>query len=207
MKYRVIIFLTSMLLLGSLSANSQYFFGGLQAGINGTQIWGDKMKGFNKGGLIAGVFIDFPVSKKAFLTMEMNYTEKGSRSKDGTMQTAGTWTLVKVSYLEVPLLINYKLSEKADLNIGLSYGIKVGHKYTDSLGIENPAFDPFRNYDFEMCGGGNYRLGDKFKLTLRAGASLITVGKGKSNPIWSKTNTGLINIVTTCTIKYFFLKP
>jgi len=194
-------------MITGFNANSQKFYGGLQAGINGSQINGDHMSGFDKGGLLAGVFIDFPYSQKVFFSMELNYSEKGSRSKDGTMQTAGSWTLFKVSYLEVPLFINYRLSEKADLNIGLSYGIKVGHKFIDSLGIENPTADPTRPHDFEICGGGNYRLGDKFKVSLRAAASLISIEQGGSNPLWAKTNTGMINIVISCAIKYYFLRP
>ena len=199
--------LTTMLVLTGSKANSQKFYGGLQAGINGSQINGDHMSGFDKGGLLAGVFIDYPYSQRVFFTMELNYTEKGSKSKDGTMQTAGSWTLAKISYLEVPLFINYKLSEKIDLNIGLSYGIKVGHKYFDSLDNEEPNIDRFRSSDFGICGGGNYKLGNKFKLSLRAGASLITIGKGKSNPFWAKRNSGFINIVISAGIKYYFLSP
>lgn len=189
------------------NAISQKFYGGLHAGINGSQIWGDKMSGFNKGGLIAGVFIDIPYSEKTFFSMELNYTEKGSRAKDGLMTNAGSWTLLKITYLEVPVFINYRLSEKTDLNIGLYYGIKVGHNFIDSLGTQDAISDPTRSYDFGISGGGNYRLGKKFKLSFRAGASLVTVGLGKSNPIWAKTNTGMINIVTSCAIKYYFLSP
>jgi Outer membrane protein beta-barrel domain len=203
----LIIFLTTTLLLICLEANSQKFYGGLQLGINGSQINGDHMSGFDKGGLLAGVFIDYPYSQRVFFTMELNYTEKGSRSKDGTMQTAGSWTLFKISYLEVPLFINYKLSEKADLNIGLSFGLKVGHNYIDSLGTEDPNYDFTHPYDFGICGGGNYKLGNKFKLSLRAGASLITIGTGKSNPFWAKRNSGFINIVISGAIKYYFLSP
>jgi hypothetical protein len=191
----------------SIKANCQKFYGGLHGGINGSQIWGDQMSGFNKGGLIAGVFIDYPWSQNAFFTMELNYTEKGSRSKDGTSQTAGSWTLFKISYLEVPLLYNYSFAEKLDLNIGLYYGIKVGHNYIDSLGSEFPEYDFTRSSDFGIVGGINYRLGQKFKISIRESASLITIGAGKSNPIWAKTNTGMINIVTSFVIKYYFLSP
>lgn len=199
--------LTTMLVLTGSKANSQKFYGGIQAGINGSQVNGDHMSGFDKGGLLAGVFIDFPYSQNVFFSMELNYSEKGSRSKDGTMQTAGSWTLFRISYLEVPLLINYRLSEKADLNIGLSYGIKVGHKFIDSFGIEIPTADPTRPHDFEICGGGNYRLGKNFKVSFRAAASFISIEQGKSNPLWAKTNTGMINIVISCAIKYYFLSP
>ena len=208
MKQRtILIILTLIGLLSGYETIAQKFYGGLQGGINGSQIWGDKMKGFNKGGILAGVFIDFPIKQNVSITMEMNYTQKGSRSKNGLMTTSGSWTLLKISYLEVPLFVNYKLTEKTDLNIGLYYGIKVGHKYIDSLGTEDAFSDPTRRYDFGISAGGNYRLGEKYLLSLRIGTSLATVGLGKSNPIWAKTNTGMINIVTSCFFKYYFLRP
>ena len=79
LKPKFLIFFSLLTFFIGLQTHAQVFYGGLQLGINGSQIWGDEMKGFNKGGVLAGVFIDFPVSKRSFFSMEMNYTQKGSR--------------------------------------------------------------------------------------------------------------------------------
>jgi len=114
-------------------------------GINGSQIWGDEMKGFNKGGVLAGVFIDFPVSKRSFFSMEMNYTQKGSRRMmDEFNQNPGLWNLLRISYIEVPIFYNYRFAEKADINIAFSHALKVGVKYVDLNGLEDPDYDFIR---------------------------------------------------------------
>lgn len=61
-----IIILTTLVVMASSESKAQVFYGGLQLGINGSQIWGDQMSGFNKGGVLAGVFIDFPVTKRVY---------------------------------------------------------------------------------------------------------------------------------------------
>jgi hypothetical protein len=208
MKNRVLlIFFLILIILTGYQSNAQKFYGGLHLGINGSQIWGDKMAGFDKGGLLAGFFIDYPLTEDIFLTMELNYTEKGSRAKDGLIENSGSWNMAKLSYLEVPIIFNYRLAEKIDLIIGLSYGIKVAHKYIDSLGTEFPEFDFTTSSDFGICGGVNYRLGQKFLVSIRGFSSLITIGKEESNPIWARTNRGFINHVVSCSLKYYFLSP
>jgi hypothetical protein len=203
-----IIFLITALVFAGSNASSQVFYGGLQLGINGSQIWGDQMSGFNKGGVLAGVFVDFPVSKKIYFSMEMNYMQKGSRRMiDEYNQNPGLWNLLRISYFEMPIFFNYRCYEKVDLNIAFSHGIKVGVKYVDLNGIEDPQYDFIRPYEFGIYAGGNYRASKKFIFTYRAGGSLVTIGEGKSKPIWAKTNTGMINIVISCSVKYYFLSP
>jgi hypothetical protein len=208
MKNRLLLFIILTLFISSgYQSNAQKFYGGLHLGINGSQIWGDKMAGFDKGGLLAGVFIDYPLSDDIFLTMELDYTEKGSRAKDGLIENSGSWNMAKLSYLEVPIFFNYRLTDKFDLIIGLSYGIKVAHNYIESDGTENPDYDFTKSYDFGINGGVNYHLSKKFLVSIRAFSSLITIGKEESNPIWARTNRGFINNVVSCSLKYYFLSP
>ena len=140
--------------------------------------------------------------------MEMNYTQKGSRRMmDEFNQNPGLWNLLRISYIEVPIFYNYRFAEKADINIAFSHALKVGVKYVDLNGLEDPDYDFIRPYELGLYFGGNYHATKKLVFTYRAGGSLHTIGEGKSKPIWAKTNTGMINIVISCAAKYYFISP
>jgi hypothetical protein len=195
-------FIIPVLLLSTV-AEAQKFRTGLHAGINGSQIWGDHMSGFNKGGLLAGVFVDFLYKPKMIFSFEMNYTDKGSRRIiDEFDQNPGDWNLYRLSYLEVPLIYKYSFARKFNVELALACGYLVGQKYIDRYRTEVPDADFARKYDASAFLGVNYILGD-FLVAVRLQSSFLTVGKGKSNPIWAKTNTGWINIVSSFDVRYY----
>jgi hypothetical protein len=208
MKSRLFHFsITIILLLTGLKVSPQVFYSGLQLGLNGSQVAGDEMSGFNKGGLLAGVFVDLPVTERSSFTLELNYTMKGSRrvmNEDNT--SPGLWNLLRISYLEVPIFYNYRVTEKVDFIAAFSHALKVGVKYVDVNGYEID-YDFIRPYEFGFYIGGNYRPGNKFIFSLRGGASLYTIGEGKSYPIWAYRNDGMLNIVTSFSVKYYYMAP
>jgi hypothetical protein len=203
-KFKRIFFYCLVLALLSGTGYCQKFKMGLQAGINGSQIWGDHMAGFNKGGLLAGVVVDFKYTEKVNFSFELNYTEKGSRRIINESNTnPGDWNLYKASYLEVPVIFTYKFPKNFDLNLALACGFLVHEKYIDSLGVEMPDIHMTRNYDANAFLGINYHFGKNFLFGVRIQSSFITIGKGKSHPVWAKTNTGWINIVTSALLRYY----
>ena len=204
-----IIILQTILLLISLHTFSQNKFkGGLIVGINGSQIDGDSMSGFDKGGLLAGVFIDFPLSAKTYLSMELLYSMKGSKQKDQNSANYiyGPWYMLRLTYIDVPLLLNYKIREKVMINGGIACGILVGSKYLDHDRMEEPRFDAIRAYDFLPVIGLKLQLTKNLYFFSRYSYSAFNIGKDKSNMLWSRTNRGLHNNVVTGGVR-FYINP
>ena len=193
-----------LLLAVNCTLNAQKFSNGIHLGINGSQVNGDDMGGFNKGGLLAGIFVEYRHKPKITWSFELNYTEKGSRRIiDEFDKNPGIWNLYKLSYLEVPLIFKYKFLPKFDVELALAYGLLVHQKYIDRNGTEDPEPNYARGYDANAFLGVTYHLSKSFSATARIQSSFVSVGKGKSNPIWSNTNTGLINLVTSFDLKYY----
>src|SRR5258706_10632378 len=81
---------------------AQNFNAGLRFGIDGSQVNGDNLSGFNKAGIIAGAYVSRKFSDLISLQMEMVYIQKGSR-KPTDMNNS--YYRLRVHYIEVPVLV------------------------------------------------------------------------------------------------------
>ena len=61
------------------SVEGQTFFGGLAAGVNFTEVYGDGYHGFHKAGFVGGGIVYAHFAKDFLASVEMTYTQKGSR--------------------------------------------------------------------------------------------------------------------------------
>src|SRR4051812_48570184 len=99
-----ILFFVILFSIAGLSTKGQStgFGSGLRLGIAGTQVNGDRLSGFNKVGIVGGLFITRHFNKSFSWQFEMVYVQKGSRkptTKDNT------YYLLRVNYIELPLMI------------------------------------------------------------------------------------------------------
>ena len=62
----------------TLSIQAQNFGGGFILGLSTSQVSGDNLGGFNKAGLLAGVFANTSISELLSFQMEMTFIQKGS---------------------------------------------------------------------------------------------------------------------------------
>src|SRR5271157_980969 len=174
---------TTLLLVGlfqlvSFHAHSQHFYGGIQAGVVGSQVNGDEMSGFDKTGLIAGALIDYTQWKRFWLTLELDYIQKGSQKKPLNSTTeVGSWDQLKVNYLEIPIIATYKLPLKFEISLGLACGIKVSESMIDSFYRENPHTNLFKDYDLSALIGVNYELLKNLIVGIRLESSFINLGR------------------------------
>jgi hypothetical protein len=196
------------IILSDLTYSQGKFEGGFTVGINGSQIDGDSMSGYNKGGLRAGVFIDYPISKKTYISFEMLYSMKGSREKDNVdysdpNYTPGPWFMLRLSYLEVPLIINFKWNEKIIVYGGIGAGILVGSKFIDIDKIENPDAKPIRTFDLIPQIGLKYQPFPRIAIFTQFSYSILNIGKDKSKTLLSRTNRGMHNNVISAGIRFY----
>ena len=114
-----------LLLFYAISSSSQNFAGGIVGGTATSQVSGDELSGFNKAGVYLGVFTEYPLSNITNVKMEMNYIQKGSNNSE--MHKNGHPD-ISLSYLEVPISINYHQNEKMSFEAGVQTAFLISAK-------------------------------------------------------------------------------
>jgi hypothetical protein len=117
----------------SFSLYSQDFNGGVLGGVNATQVFGDQWSGPNKAGLYLGVFVNRYFSNRSSVQMELDYIQKGSRKNPDASTGNYSTYLLRLNYIELPVLYKYDFAEKGTLETGLSLGVLV-HSYEEADG-------------------------------------------------------------------------
>ena len=181
----------------TLSVQSQNFGGGLIAGISTSQVSGDRLGGFNKIGLLAGVYTNLKVQDDLILQFEITYIEKGSRNPDIHINYINEITL---SYVEVPISINLQQKENLGVEVGILPAFIISSKMNDDYSETNIS-PPFEKYDFGIFAGINYHLSNKIILNSRISNSIIPIRPHISGAttVWNK---GQYNTILSFTIHY-----
>jgi len=161
---------------------AQSFNAELSFGMTGSQIDGDDIAGYNKIGLFAGGGVGIPLQKdKLFLRSVIFYAQKGSHStaKDPFYLR---W---RVSYLEIPLTLQYMFTKKIYGLGGLGADILLSSKI-DTYGFSfSDNSETMKKAVPLIIGGVGYFLSPKLAFNIRFMYSLLSAGKLEA----SYTNT------------------
>ena len=200
--------LIGLLLLGS-SVQSQSFGGGTIFGISTSQVGGDDISGFNKAGLLLGVFANRKLSNYTTFQMEITYIQKGSNNPDMNdykSKNVGTPD-ISLSYIEVPLLLQYKQSKVLEIEGGLQFANLITGYYNDTYGkISTTTIDPFIDYDIGLLIGMDYKFSGDLSLNTRISNSILPIGEEDYNhpTTYNYTRKGKYNSVLIFAIHYNF---
>ena len=197
------------ILLCTLAVNSfaQNFSGGVILGISTTQVGGDNLGGFNKAGLLTGVFVNKSISSLLSLQMEMTYIQKGSDNPNMNNSEHPNFGIqdISSSYTEIPLLIHYQQSEVIKIEGGILTGILIDAYYKDNLGkINYGNTPPFIKYDFGLLLGINYKYSEKISLNTRLSNSILAIGTEDytATQSYNSSRKGKYNSVLSFAIHY-----
>ena len=196
---------TLLFALGLNSAFSQSFTGGLKGGFNLSQIDGDKMKGYHKGGLIFGGYINRELNDNLNWQMEMIYVSKGSKEVTKVDSVIVGYKRIVVNYIEVPMILQIWLDKfKTDLELGLSMSTLINSKEENGDG-ETIIIGPFRRVGFGSLIGLNYAFGDNLSGSARFTYSIspIAVENKVLFTVWNRFG-GSYNNVLEFTLNYTF---
>jgi hypothetical protein len=177
MKKKLALFIFCGFLISNLHA--QNFGGGIILGLSTSQVGGDDLGGFNKAGILAGVFAHKSISALFSFQMEMTYIQKGSNNPDMNdykSKNVGTPD-ISLSYIEVPLLLQYKQSETLKIEGGLISAYLIDGYYTNLSGkmpIVN--VNPFIKYDIGLLLAMDYTFSNKLSLNTRICNSILPIG-------------------------------
>ena len=176
----------------SISIQAQNFGGGITLGISTSQVGGDNLAGFNKAGLLAGVFANKSISELLSFQMEMTFIQKGSNNPDMNDFEHKNYNFpdISSSYIEVPLLLQYHQNNKLIIEGGMQLAYLIDGYYNDSYGrLENG--NSFIQYDFGLLLGIDYKYSEKISLNTRLSNSIIPIGVSYNSSKKERYNTVL----------------
>ena len=199
----------SIIFLFSVQSFSQRFLGALSVGMNLTQVDGDEVYGFKKVGLNIGpsVILPFGKNKKWSVTLELLYSQQGSRqksiyaAKDTISDSAHTGYYdgyrLSLNYIQVPIMIHFTDKRIIAGGVGFSYSQLVGvseyEDYNDPRGFVKTTTSlsgPYLKSDFQVLADVRLRVWQKLWLNLRYSYSMFPIRTREFvNPLTSETWT------------------
>ena len=227
MNHKLILRIVLPILLLLLAGNiySQRILGAVSAGMNLSQVDGDEKYGFKKVGLNIGpsVIIPFGKNRKWSVTMELLFSQLGSRQKEqySNDTIADTTTSeyydgykLKLTYVQIPVMVHFKDKNIIAGGVGLSYGQLVGAQewedYNDSRGlfkVETTTLrSPYTLSDLKVVAGIRLRLYQRLWFNFRYSYSILKIRtRDFENPIYHDIETRYqYNNVITLRLTYIF---
>lgn len=201
--------LTLLFALISTSGFAQNFKGSAYLGANFSHMRGDYMVGYNKPGANLGFTVAYPFHDNFDISMSISFSQKGSRrtyDRFGNPQ-GGTWHLMRANYIEVPFMINYRISffERDFVLLG---GLSIARLMSETLkfgqftGVESEKI--LRTWEYAFHLGAAYVINDNLNFFIRHSTSIFSVAKGDFSFFFSPYNVGLINLAATIGIERKF---
>jgi hypothetical protein len=204
----------------SLPANAQdnfyeqepkVFNGGLILGANFTQIDGDTYYGYHKVGLNVGGVVYVHFSSVIGASMELIYSQKGSRGEDVTESpTIGTYVakyFMNVNYVEVPLTLHIR-SHGWDFEAGVSYARLVHSNewvLADQSVFIDPVLNRFNTADVDYIFGLTRKLYKELYANARFQYSITSIRPAERIPIgYGYGNEGQFNNLFSLRLMYMF---
>lgn len=187
----------------------QDFKAGVLAGSVFSQVDGDSYAGFNKLGLVSGIYVYRSISKKVDLQLEMKLKQKGSRFTGDKKKGDFRIYRMNLSYLEIPLLMKYHYTDFA-VEAGLNFSVLMHSKEKDESG-EVIYSNPFEKTELSPLIGFNYEWKNNFSFSVRWSYSLTRIRKlyeGKYDDIgyshWDLQKPGQYNHAISLVVFYAF---
>ena len=163
-------FFLLLLFVAPLIISAQSFKAGLRFGIVGSQVDGDTYEGFDKAGITAGLFVNRKLSDLFSLQLEMNYIQKGSRKP---LDDNNTFYLMRVNYIEVPLLLQWHAGKSINIFAGPSFAVLLNsHEETEYGEFKGP---DFKKNEIAARVGISYKLSEKWAVEGRYSNSIATI--------------------------------
>jgi hypothetical protein len=223
-KYSFLILLLLLFVLIARNGYSQRILGAVSAGMNLSQVDGDEKYGFKKAGLNIGpsVIIPFGKDKKWSVTMELLFSQLGSRQKEQYVNDsiADTTTSeyydgykLKLTYVQIPVMVHFKDKNIIAGGVGLLYGQLIDAQewedYNDLRGFfktETNLRSPYTLSDLQAIVDIRLRLYQRLWFNFRYSYSILNLRtRDFVNPIYKTVETRKqYNNVITLRLTYIF---
>ena len=197
-------FILISLICTSNAGAQESFNAGVLAGINASQVSGDNYGGFNKAGMLFGLFSNVNVSQKLNLQIELNFSQKGSRKNPKTDEGDTDFFLLRMNYIEIPLMLrtDYK---RFKFEGGGYYSQLINYHLED----ENGEFDipeelnQFNNNDIGFLVGVYFKFTESLVMNWRFSNSIVDFREFDSSGRFL-FNTGMFHHYMSINLRYVF---
>jgi len=187
------------------------FDGGLILGANFSQVDGDTYYGFHKVGLHTGGVVYIHFNEKFGVSMELLYSQKGSRGEVVTESPyVGEYVskyFMNVNYVEVPVTFHYK-EHGYDFEAGVSYARLVSSKewvLADQPVVIDPILNAFNTTDLDYIVGVGRKIYKKLYGSVRYQYSITSIRPFDRIPLgYGYGNDGQYNNLFNVRLMYIF---
>lgn len=186
---KLLLFIVLAFAIGS-NLTAQNFFGGIIVGGTASQVSGDARGGYNKIGVVGGGFAGLSLTEDIDIQMELKYIQKGSYSTDIENRPAFDPFLIKLDYIDLPIVLGYNLN-KININninlswlkleVGLSFDFLINYRQ-EILGVPVPASNPWKKMVLNTVVGFRVAVHDNFEIGLRAVDSMTSICNSFKEP-------------------------
>ena len=186
---KVFLLLILVLFFGA-NLSAQEFFGGLIIGGDVSQVGGDARGGYNKIGIVGGAFAGLNLSQDFDIQMELKYIQKGSYSTDVENRPAYDPFLIKLDYIDLPIVFAYNLN-KVNINdvnlkwlkleLGVSFDVLLKARQ-EIQGITVTSSNPWNKVVFNTIVGVRVCVKDNLEIGLRAIDAMTSICKSSRYP-------------------------
>jgi opacity protein-like surface antigen len=190
------------LLIVSLNSYAQKFRGGILAGFNASQVDGDTYSGYNKFGLAFGAYTSTDITDKISFELQIRFMQKGARKKVTNLDPS--IYISRLNYIEIPVLIGFKINERISFNIGPGFGYLFNYSEEDEDGkLTSAEAISFKAFELSGIGGIRYKINKPFAINLGYSYSILPIANHPSNQTYY-LNRGSYNNLFTTVLSYQF---
>lgn len=182
MKTRLLLF--SAALLFSLASMAQFHIGA-KAGANVIKVDGQSFKDQFRYGYHLGGFMEIKLSKKLEFQPEVIFNQYSTRLDSSykniyeNVFNPSAGNNIKLNYLSIPLILDYKLANFLRLQLGPQVGVLIDQNRS----ILQNGGDAFKRGDFSMLGGAELQLAG-FRFTGRYVVGLSNINDIDNKDKW-----------------------
>jgi len=143
------------------------FEAGVVAGLNISQIDGDKLRGFYKFGFQAGIKADAVLSDRWKVGIEILFSQQGARqSRFDVPSSELDVKEIQFNMVEAPVLVHFR-DWKLQLTAGGSYGNIINYSVTEITGEDGTEAHPLSQDVFSLILGGSFYFTESWVLDVR----------------------------------------
>ena len=189
MKTKLICLVTVLFISHAMMAQ---FHIGIKAGTNMTKVDGKSFKQEFKYGYHLGAFAEIGLSNKFFLQPEVLFNQYSttvdsnfSHIYEGIVSSSSQRN-IKLNYLTVPILLNYKLLGPISIQAGPQFGVLIDQSKT----LLQNGGQAFKNGDFSLLAGVQVKLA-MLRVTGRYAVGLNNINDIDDKDKWKNQNLQL----------------
>ncbi|MEQ8706181.1 MAG: outer membrane beta-barrel protein [Phaeodactylibacter sp.] len=143
------------------------FEAGVVAGLNISQVDGDKLRGFYKFGFQSGIKADAVLSDRWKVGIEILYSQQGARqSKFDVPSSELDVQEIHFNMVEAPVLVHFR-DWKLQVTAGGSYGNIINYSVTEVTGEDGIEAHPLSQDIFSVILGGSFYFTENWVLDVR----------------------------------------